>query len=129
MHVFKAIANAKREGDLATPLIIAASSTNLEMMEMLLKYKARVHATDNDGNFAIHHSAANGHLEGVKLLMSKRCLPSVGNRRYKTPLMYATMNGHYKVVEYLVKHGVSMQYQVNKYGVSELTSACAKVVL
>ncbi|KAM7542712.1 hypothetical protein Aperf_G00000001399 [Anoplocephala perfoliata] len=103
--------NVKRKWDLATPLIVAASMKNLQMMELLLKHKARVNAADKYGTFAIHHSAAKGHLEGVKLLMSKRTLVSVENRFHKTPLMYAAENGHYEIVEYLLSQGVNMQYQ------------------
>lgn len=57
--------NIKIQEDLATPLITAAKSSNLPMMEMLPQHNAAVHATDKDGNYAIHCSAAEGHLEGV----------------------------------------------------------------
>lgn len=99
------------------------------MMELLLDSGATMHAPDSDGDFAIHYCAANGYLEGVELLMSRKCLAHIGNKNMFTPMMYAAGNGNLEVVRYFLEHGVPMRYAVDKYEKSELTLACEKVIL
>ncbi|VUZ40311.1 unnamed protein product [Hymenolepis diminuta] len=94
------------------------------MMKMLLNRGAAVHAMDSDCDSAIHISATRGHLEGIKLLMSEGSLANIGNIYLATPLMLASTEGYYSIVDYLLKNGVTMQYQVNKNRESELTLAC-----
>ncbi|VUZ55587.1 unnamed protein product [Hymenolepis diminuta] len=107
-------------------LILAASLSNSEMMELLLDNGATMHAADSDGDFAIHYCAADGYLEGVELLMSRKCLAHIGNKNMFTPMMYAAGNGNLEVVRYFLEHGVPMRYAVDKYEKSELTLACEK---
>ncbi|KAM3180153.1 hypothetical protein ACTXT7_016864 [Hymenolepis weldensis] len=103
--------NGRRAVDNATPLIIAAETQNLKMMKMLLNRGAAVHALDSDCDLAIHVSATRGHLEGIQLLMSRGSLANIGNIYLATPLMLASTGGYYSIVDYLLKNGVSMQYQ------------------
>lgn len=124
----KANVNGRRAVDNATPLIIAAQTKNLKMMKMLLNRGAAVHAMDSDCDLAIHVSANRGHLEGIKLLMSRGSLANIGNIYLATPLMLASTGGYYSIVDYLLKNGVSMQYQLNTNRESELTLACCFVV-
>ncbi|KAM7532735.1 hypothetical protein Aperf_G00000129852 [Anoplocephala perfoliata] len=115
--------NSRRRVNGRTALMIAASKGNEEIMGILLSHGASVHATDTDGNFAIHLAAEQGHLGCVKLLMDKGSLSFVGNLEYRTPLMKAAAMGHADVVEHLLLNGVNMMYQLNKHSESELTLA------
>nr|CDS25872.1 ankyrin repeat and KH domain containing protein [Hymenolepis microstoma] len=110
----------------STPLIMASIQSNARMMKFLLDKGADIHAYDSDGNYAIHYCAANGYLEGVKLLLSRRSLPHIGNKNMFTPMMCAANKGYLGIVHCFLEHGVPMRYGVNKYGRSELTLACEK---
>ncbi len=59
---------------------------------------------DADGNTALHHAAANGHLALVKWLVEEQDqYPSESNDQGDTPLLLAARNGKQVVVEWLIE--------------------------
>jgi hypothetical protein len=51
-----------------TPLTMAASQGDMEMVSCLVQLGAKMDSTDEDGNTALHVSACDGHLEMLKFL-------------------------------------------------------------
>ncbi|KAM3180154.1 hypothetical protein ACTXT7_016865 [Hymenolepis weldensis] len=100
--------NGIRPEDKAPLLMVAVMNKDLETMKLLLHQSAAVHAKNSGGIHAIQISAAKGHLEGIKLLTTRRSLVSIGNEEFNIPLMFAAFSGNCHVIDYLVKSGVSV---------------------
>jgi len=56
----------------------------------------------------LHHAAANGEIERVKLLISEGADVNVKNNEGLTPLHYAAREGHKEIVELLLAHGADV---------------------
>ncbi|TNN07890.1 Ankyrin repeat and death domain-containing protein 1A isoform 1 [Schistosoma japonicum] len=53
-----------------TPFLLAASKGNELLMEILIRQKCNVTATDMSGRTALHHVSKNGHIDALNYLLS-----------------------------------------------------------
>ena len=74
----------------------------------LQKMLAQVEALEH-----LHHAAANGEIERVKLLISEGADVNVKNNDGQTPLHYAARRGHKEIVEVLLAHGADVNIGAN----------------
>jgi len=88
-----------------TPLHIAASRGNCEIMELLIKNGARVKATDDGSNTPLHDAAMNGHIEAAELLITKGANVNAKNNQGKTPIFPAAESGNLELVKLLASKG------------------------
>jgi len=72
------------------------------LQKMLAQVEAQAEAEH------LHHAAANGEIERVKLLISEGADVNVKNNDGQTPLHYAARKGHKEIVELLLAHGADV---------------------
>jgi ankyrin repeat protein len=67
---------------------------------------AEVNATFEDSYTALHFAANQGHLNAVRLIVSKgkRLIPDARNFMYRTPLHLASMMGHLEIAQLLISY-------------------------
>ncbi|XP_055974585.1 ankyrin repeat, SAM and basic leucine zipper domain-containing protein 1 isoform X2 [Sorex fumeus] len=98
-----------------TPLMYAASVSNVEMVRVLLDRGANASFSKDKQTILITACSARGSeeqiLKCVELLLSRNADPNVACRRFMTPLMYAARDGHPQVVALLVAHGAEVNIQ------------------
>ena len=79
---------------------------------------------DSEGNTALHHAAANGHLELVKWLVKEQGMNvSERNQAEETALLLAAQIGKQSVVEWLIQSGGVDERERNSQGASVLLLA------
>lgn len=61
-----------------------------------------INASNAFGNAALHWACLGGHLDTVKLLLSRGASPTVANDKDQIPLDLAAFNNHMHVVEYFL---------------------------
>ena len=84
-----------------TALSMASSSGRKEIVDFLLKNKARQDIPDMRGNLPLHDAADHGHLEIVKLLMPENI--NIKNKKGETALDLAKKTGRKAVVDFLIQ--------------------------
>lgn len=72
-----------------TPLIKAAVRNDIQLMELLIRYKATVDESDNEGNTALHAACAMGSIDAVHFLLKKRAGILSRNLSGLCPIHYA----------------------------------------
>ncbi|XP_049634823.1 ankyrin repeat, SAM and basic leucine zipper domain-containing protein 1 [Suncus etruscus] len=109
-----------------TPLMYAASVSNVEMVQILLDRGANASFSKDKQTILITACSARGPEEQivkcVELLLSRNADPNVACRRLMTPIMYAARDGHPQVVTLLVAHGAQVNIQ-DENGYTALTWA------
>ncbi|KAL9692296.1 hypothetical protein quinque_016494 [Culex quinquefasciatus] len=86
-----------------TALQAASQNGHLEVIQVLLRYKADVEIEDKDGDRAVHH-AAFGDEPGVMGLLAKAGADlNARNKRRQTALHIAVNKGHFNVVKTLLE--------------------------
>jgi ankyrin repeat protein len=106
----------------ATPFVRAAQSSDTELMQLLLKYKADPFLRTENGDTALTAAAGIGWVEGVtyehsakqnleavRMLLDLGLDPNGANREGRTPLMGAALKGRTEVVQLLVDRGASLE--------------------
>ncbi|NKD55635.1 MULTISPECIES: ankyrin repeat domain-containing protein [unclassified Haematospirillum] len=89
------------------PLIVLATRRDLDAaVDLLLKHKARINATDSFGNTALMWAADQGNLTLAKKLLDAGANPDLQNRQGMSALMRAARRGNAPVVELLLQRGV-----------------------
>lgn len=92
-----------------TPLLLAARQGYANCVQMLLRFGAKVSVCDDtSGMSPVHHSAKNGHVHCLALLVDNAEDKTVIDRPddlRRTPLMLAVSNSHADCVTTLIKSG------------------------
>ncbi|KAI1904704.1 hypothetical protein AGOR_G00008450, partial [Albula goreensis] len=83
------------------PLLIAAGGGNIQIIEVLTRKGAEIHAQDKSGANAICYAARNGHVETLKFLHGKNCPLDSQDKSGETALHVAARYGNVDVVQYL----------------------------
>ncbi|XP_059251627.1 ankyrin repeat, SAM and basic leucine zipper domain-containing protein 1 [Mustela nigripes] len=109
-----------------TPLMYAASVSNVDLVRVLLDRGANASFDKDKQTILITACSARGSeeqiLKCVELLLSRNADPNVACRRLMTPIMYAARDGHPQVVALLVAHGAEVNSQ-DENGYTALTWA------
>lgn len=117
------------QGEVAgwTPLMLATSNGNVEMVKLLVKAGAWVNYLNSHVVNAVWLAADQGRLDIVKELVKNKAYINNRNIENVTPLMAAAMHGHYSVVQYLLeaKASINMVHKDND-GDSALMFAVAQ---
>jgi len=86
----------------------AARKGDAKLLAELLDKGVDVNAKTEYGATALHYSCDKGHLEAVKLLLSRKAHPNLADKFYSaTPLVWANLHGHAAVVGELIKGGAT----------------------
>lgn len=104
-----------RDKDGRTPLLWAASSGNVEAIELLTKLKANVALQDLDGLTALHCAASRGYLECIECLL-ELCGSQVDQTDWSgaSALFYAVTLGHADCSQFLLQEGAAPNRQDRK---------------
>ena len=93
-----------------TPLHYACLYPNKEIAEYLISKGANIEAKDDDGNQIIHSASIGGLLPIVQYLIETAKIDKdITNSSGKTPLHYACLYGHERIVEYLISQGANIE--------------------
>ncbi|KAJ5070371.1 ankyrin repeat domain-containing protein [Anaeramoeba ignava] len=93
----------------------AARSGEVEVVKLLLSYKAEVDFRTPSEQTSLHRACFTGELSVVELLIEAQADVNAIDRDQETPLHKAATNNHAKVVDYLLSHGADKTLR-NKHG-------------
>jgi uncharacterized protein len=68
-----------------------------------------IDAQNSFGNTALHWACLGGHLDIVKLLLSRGASPAIANDKDQIPLDLAAFNNHMHVVDYFLSQSKDME--------------------
>ncbi|KAF8565633.1 hypothetical protein P879_06066 [Paragonimus westermani] len=113
-----------------SPLHMAVSSGNLELVKICLLQRADLLAKDLTGQIPLHFACARGDLDCVQLLTEfrPRLKPRMirePNNDGRTPMHVAAMHNRIEVIEYLVSQGAELNPFDHKR-LTPLLLACSK---
>lgn len=123
--------NATAEVNRITPLWIAARNGNVDVVEKLLEYQAKLTATHTNGTTPLHVAAQHGHVQVVKRLLREYAKSAFSNSgayigivdvEGNTAVLAAARAGRFAVVEALLYAGVSARVRATD-GATLLTLA------
>jgi hypothetical protein len=97
--------------DDGSPLVSAAASGYEAVVRLLLSQGANVHATDADGDPALHSAAYHGHEGVVRLLLDHGADPAARGGSGRAAQWYAAERGHQAVARLIPERGGDNQYQ------------------
>ncbi|XP_055613613.1 E3 ubiquitin-protein ligase mind-bomb [Uranotaenia lowii] len=86
-----------------TALQAASQNGHLEVIQVLLRYKADVEIEDKDGDRAVHHAAFGDEPGVMGLLAEAGADLNARNKRRQTALHIAVNKGHFNVVKTLLE--------------------------
>ena len=115
----------------ATPLLCAAGSSDISMVELLLDHGGLVNRQSTVGGWiALHEACRYGRLETMKILLSRGSVAEIsdhaGNGLAKCdwqPIHFAVCSGHVACVEELITAGGSVNVQGGPDGNTPLLEA------
>ena len=97
------------QGDLGSPLHVAAARGDLAIAEILVAKGADIEALKGASSTRpLHEAASYGNVNIAKLLVAKGAKIEVRNDRGSTPLLEAAQNRHADVVKVLLSHGAEI---------------------
>ena len=88
-----------------TPLNAAVWNDHHEVVRLLLKHKAAVQGSPNATKTPMHMAAEKGFTRSGEALLDFQADPYLKDRSGKSPIYYATHNGHYDMVKLLISYG------------------------
>lgn len=88
----------------STPLIVAASANELDLVKIFLKHNANVNAANNSGTTAIFFAALNGNKEMVDLLKQAGADLKHKSNAGRYPVHYAASSGNLELFKSLLKN-------------------------
>ena len=108
--------NARDEFE-STPLMITCYNGHMDVASYLIKRGANPNLRDKAGNTCLHYAAEKGHTEVVRRLLSLG-VKEWKNQKRLTPLLVASIEGRYEMVEYCINRPKCTKKQ--KVGALEL---------
>jgi ankyrin repeat protein len=99
------------DADGRTALMHAAMNGNVEIVQLLLDYGAKVNATDSAGSTALHWAAERGQPDTARTLIAARAAVDADNKQGATPLMKAAATGSAPTVDLLLAAGADPKRQ------------------
>jgi ankyrin repeat protein len=114
--------NATYEHYKITPLHIAVSKGDQNIVEALLEKGANVEAKDKDGYNPLHIAVTKQNQKIVEALLEKGANVEVKDNYDQTPLHIAILKENKNIVEALLKHDADVEAQ-NKFGLTPLHQA------
>ena len=106
-------------------LIQAVKQEDVEAVRALLKQRANVHATENDGFSALHWAAQRDNLQLVNLLLDAGADPRANSRYRVSPLYLAALNGSASVIARLLDAGADPNSTAHEGQTMLMTAALA----
>ncbi|CAC5377619.1 unnamed protein product [Mytilus coruscus] len=117
--------NMRRQNG-TTSLYIACENGHLQLLKVLLKYRADPTLKKNSGDSSLSVACENGHTNIVsEILGSTDEDKDYQNRNGYSPMYFACQNGHVDIVQILIKYRANINLS-SKLGVSPLFIACEK---
>jgi ankyrin repeat protein len=89
-------------------LIQAAIKGKIKEVEFSFTRKAKVNATDKEGNTALHHASRFGYLDIVEVLLAHGANVNSSNFKLNTPLHMVAHNGSLEVTKMLLEKGADI---------------------
>ena len=114
------------QADGTTPLIWAASSDDLETVDLLIRSGASVNAATDYGVTALSLACTNRNTAMVDRLLKAKANPNIARTTGETPLMTCARTGDVEAVKMLLVHGASVNAKVTERGQSALMWAAAE---
>jgi len=116
-----------RDGTGITPLHMAASKGQPDIVKLLIQHGAQIDtASTRGGNTALHFAAAGNHHQVVQLLIEQGAEVNQQNFDGMTSLMFAANRGNLKTAKTLLDHGADPGH-VDKDGNTALLLHCSSV--
>jgi ankyrin repeat protein len=120
-----------RASDTTTPLMAAAKSNDVEILELLINHGALLELKDRRGRTALGIAVEAGACNSVSLLLSRGANADSPNSHailqsggcLLTPLQHASISGRVELVRLLVKHDAQLDRKfkiMDLHGVTEL---------
>ncbi|XP_022782934.1 serine/threonine-protein phosphatase 6 regulatory ankyrin repeat subunit A-like [Stylophora pistillata] len=92
-----------------TPLMLAASFNEVDVVEFLVERGASLELEDNRGFTALHHAAMGGKSENILRLIQLGCNVSKVDHKESSGMHLAAKNGHTEAVRLLLEHGANVK--------------------
>ncbi len=86
-----------------TPLMGAAYSNSLPIVDLLLRYKANPNQSNKHGYTALHHAAWEGHTKVCARLLESQSKPDLRTHDLNTPLALACHGNHFRTLQVLIR--------------------------
>lgn len=96
-----------------TPIYLAVSTGNLDMVRLLVDNGAAVRIGDNNLRAPIHFANWGGHKEMIDLLLEKGAVVDTRAIGGATPLIHASLNGNFEMSRHLIERGADINTQCN----------------
>ncbi|MCK4761890.1 MAG: ankyrin repeat domain-containing protein [Candidatus Aminicenantes bacterium] len=96
-----------------TPLHFAAEAGHMDVVKLLIEYKADVNSRTAFGFTPLHFAALQGRKAAAELLIAKKCKLDARNTFNITPIFLAASRGHMEIVELLLSKGMDINTKGN----------------
>uniref|UniRef100_T1J5P9 WD repeat-containing protein 55 homolog n=1 Tax=Strigamia maritima TaxID=126957 RepID=T1J5P9_STRMM len=107
-----------------TPLMLACTKTNLNIIENLVDRGANLNLINKDGWTCLHIACREGNEDIVAYLLSKNSkLANIKSKNGRTPLHTAVLHGRYSVTDLLLKNGDFTCTEIDSCGTTPVMDA------
>jgi ankyrin repeat protein len=101
--------NDREESRGRTPLHMAAEYGDIELVDLLIRYRADVNAPDRDGNTPLHYAVMRGHKHVAEFLLKNRANSNAQNKDGRTPLHITALSNNIELAQLLLRYGANPQ--------------------